>query len=77
MSSTVVSRCVARHSRQLVTTTGRSVSRIPERASGPTTGSPRRWLQRELVWWSYMSLFDRKRRPEEPKVYVVPRTVAW
>jgi len=24
-----------------------------------------------------MSLFDRKSRPEEPKVYVVPRAVAW
>jgi len=24
-----------------------------------------------------MSLFDRKSSPEEPKVYVVPRAVAW
>jgi hypothetical protein len=49
-------------------TTGRTVSRIPPWARRPTTGSPVMWCQRLPVWWSYISLFERKRKPEEPNV---------
>ena len=49
-------------------TTGRILSSMPLSRSGPDTGLPVNWFHSESVSRSNISLFERYKNPDEPKI---------